>query len=112
MTDMTIKAVRTTMLRVPWPDTPWLKGHAFGDARNILVLEVETKGGIVGMGYLLLFRLGIKAIVACRTAPTASRCLRAAKRHYSSATAPKKSRTCGWLFHHSAVRQLGRDLTP
>ena len=65
MTDMTIKAVRTTMLRVPWPDTPWLKGHAFGDARNILVLEVETKGGIVGMGYLLLFRLGIKSIMAC-----------------------------------------------
>jgi L-alanine-DL-glutamate epimerase-like enolase superfamily enzyme len=65
MTDMTIKAVRTTMLNVPWPDTPWLKGHAFGEARNILVLEVETTGGIVGMGYLLLFRLGIKSIVAC-----------------------------------------------
>ena len=42
MTDMTIKAVRTTMLRVPWPDTPWLKGHAFGEARNLLVLEVES----------------------------------------------------------------------
>ena len=65
MTDMTITAIRTKMLRVPWPQTPWLKGHAFGDARSILVLEVETKGGITGMGYLLLFRLGIKAIVAC-----------------------------------------------
>ena len=32
--DMTIKSLRTTMLRVPWPDTPWLKGHAFGDARR------------------------------------------------------------------------------
>ena len=52
MTDMTIKAIRTTLLSVPWPDTPWLKDHAFGDARKILVLEVETKGGIVGMGYL------------------------------------------------------------
>ena len=60
MTDMTIKAVRTTMLRVPWPDTPWLKGHAFGDARNLLVLEVETRGGIVGMGYLFSFRPGLK----------------------------------------------------
>ncbi len=39
MTDMTIQAI-TTLLSVPWPDTPWLKGHAFGDARNILVLEV------------------------------------------------------------------------
>src|SRR4051795_7576533 len=58
MTDMIIKAVRTTLIRVPWPDTPWLKGHAFGEARNLLVLEVETKGGIVGMGYLLLVPAG------------------------------------------------------
>ena len=65
MSDMTITAIRTTMLRVPWPETPWLKGHAFGDTRNILVLEVETKGGIVGMGYLLLFRPGMKTIAAC-----------------------------------------------
>ena len=65
MTDMTIKAVRTTILRVPWPDTPWLKGHAFGDARNLLVLEVETKGGIVGLGYLFSFRPGLRTIVAC-----------------------------------------------
>ena len=64
MTDMTIKAVRTTMLRVPWPETPWLKGHAFGEARNLLVLEVETKGGIVGMGYLFSFRPGLKTVVA------------------------------------------------
>jgi len=59
MTDMTIKAIRTTLLRVPWPDTPWLKGHAFGEARNILVLEAETRGGIVGMGYLFAFRPGL-----------------------------------------------------
>ena len=65
MSDMTITAVRTTMLRVPWPQTPWLKGHAFGDARNFLVLDVETKGGITGMGYLFLFRPGIRSIIAC-----------------------------------------------
>src|SRR6201985_1036643 len=64
MTDMTIKAGRTPFLRVPWPDTPWLKGHAFGEARNLLVLEVETKGGIVGMGYLFSFRPGLKTIIA------------------------------------------------
>lgn len=64
MTDMTIKAIRTTLLSVPWPDTPWLKGHAFGEARNFLVVEVETKGGIVGMGYLFSFRPGLKTIVA------------------------------------------------
>jgi len=64
MTDMTIKAVRTTLLRVPWPDTPWLKGHSFGDARNLLVLDVETAGGITGMGYLFSFRPGLKTIVS------------------------------------------------
>src|ERR1700722_7923171 len=65
MSDMTITAVRTTMLRVPWPQTPWLKGHAFGDVRNFLVVDVETNGGITGMGYLFLFRPGIRSIIAC-----------------------------------------------
>ena len=64
MTDMTIKAVRTTFLRVPWPNDPWLKGHAFGEARNLMVLEVETKGGIVGMGYLFSFRPGLRTVAA------------------------------------------------
>jgi L-alanine-DL-glutamate epimerase-like enolase superfamily enzyme len=65
MTDMTIKAIRTTMLRVPWPQTPWLKGHAFGEARHILVLEAQTAGGIVGMGYLMVFRPTLRTITAC-----------------------------------------------
>ena len=65
MTDMTITAIRTTMLRVPWPQNPWLKGHAFGDARNIMVMEVETKGGIVGMGYLMMFRSTMRTITTC-----------------------------------------------
>jgi L-alanine-DL-glutamate epimerase-like enolase superfamily enzyme len=45
--DMTIRDVRLTLLRIPWPDSPWMQGHAFGPHRNILVLEVETAGGIV-----------------------------------------------------------------
>jgi L-alanine-DL-glutamate epimerase-like enolase superfamily enzyme len=65
MTDMTIAAIRTTILRVPWPEGPFMKGHAFGEARNLLVLEVETKGGIVGMGYLFSFRPGLRTIDAC-----------------------------------------------
>jgi L-alanine-DL-glutamate epimerase-like enolase superfamily enzyme len=65
MTDMTISAVRTTLLRMPWPESPWLKGHAFSATRNLLVLEVETKGGIVGMGYLHPFTPVLRAIVAC-----------------------------------------------
>ena len=65
MTNMTIKAVRLTKLHVPWPQDPWLKGHPFGDTRNILVLEVETRGGIVGMGYLHVFRPVLETIKAC-----------------------------------------------
>src|SRR5215813_9639933 len=64
MTDMTIAAMRTSILRVPWPQTPWLKGHAFGDARNLLVLDVETKSGIVGMGYLFSFRQCLRTVAA------------------------------------------------
>lgn len=65
MTDMTITAVRTTMLRVPWPDDRWLKGHPFGDIREFLVLEVETRGGVIGMGYLFLYRPAMRTIAAC-----------------------------------------------
>jgi L-alanine-DL-glutamate epimerase-like enolase superfamily enzyme len=64
MSDMTIAALRTTLLRVPWPNDPWLKGHRFGEARNLLLLEVETKGGIVGLGYLFSFRPGLRTIAA------------------------------------------------
>jgi len=52
------------MLRVPWPQDPWLKGQAFPDARYIPVLEAETGGGIVGMGYLLLFHPIMRTITA------------------------------------------------
>ena len=65
MTDMTIKAVRLTRLRVPWPQDPWLKGHPFGDMRDILVLDLETRGGIVGMGYLQVHRPIVNTIKTC-----------------------------------------------
>src|SRR5437764_6651152 len=65
MTDTTITAIRTTMLRVPWPQTQWLKGHPFGDTREFLLLDVETRGGIAGMGYLFLFHPGMRSIATC-----------------------------------------------
>src|SRR5215813_12472300 len=63
--DMTIRDIRVTMLRMPWADDPWLKGAALGAARDILICDVETSGGITGMGYLFLFRPGMKSIAAC-----------------------------------------------
>src|SRR5262244_4255718 len=64
VSDLTISALRTALLRVPWPNTPWLKGHAFGDTRNLLLLDVETKGGIAGLGYLFSFRPGLRTVAA------------------------------------------------
>ena len=63
--DMTIRDVRVTMLRLPWADDPWLKGHGLGAKRDILICEIETSGGVTGMGYLFLFRPGMKSIAAC-----------------------------------------------
>src|SRR5664279_5030108 len=63
--DMTIRDVRVTMLRLPWADDPWLKGAALGAKRDILICEIETASGITGMGYLFLFRPGMKSIAAC-----------------------------------------------
>lgn len=52
MTDLTIREVRTTLLRMPWPEDPWLAGHALGPMRELVVVEVLTASGLVGMGYL------------------------------------------------------------
>jgi L-alanine-DL-glutamate epimerase-like enolase superfamily enzyme len=60
--DMTIKDVRVTILRMPWADPAWIKGHALGPDRNILIVDVETAGGITGMGYLFHFRPGLRSI--------------------------------------------------
>jgi L-alanine-DL-glutamate epimerase-like enolase superfamily enzyme len=65
MTDMTIRDVRVTMLRMPWADDPWLKGNSLGPTRDILVVDIDTAGGVTGMGYLLVFRPGMKSIAAC-----------------------------------------------
>ena len=63
-TDMTIKDVRVTVLRMPWANPEWIKGHALGPDRGILIVDIETAGGITGMGYLFHFRPGLKTIAA------------------------------------------------
>ena len=65
MTDMTIKAIRTTMLQRAVAADAVAQGPCLRRRPQFLVLEVETKGGIVGMGYLFLFRPGIRTIAAC-----------------------------------------------
>lgn len=66
MTDLTIREVRTTLLRMPWADDPWLAGHALGAMRDLVVVEVVTQSGITGMGYLHLLSLPLqRTIGAC-----------------------------------------------
>jgi L-alanine-DL-glutamate epimerase-like enolase superfamily enzyme len=66
MTDLTIREVRTTLLRMPWPDDPWLAGHPLGETRDLVVVEVATASGLVGMGYLHLLTLPLqRSIKAC-----------------------------------------------
>jgi L-alanine-DL-glutamate epimerase-like enolase superfamily enzyme len=66
MTDLTIREVRTTLLRMPWADDPWLAGHALGAMRDLVVVEVVTQSGITGMGYLHLLNLPLqRTIGAC-----------------------------------------------
>ena len=60
--DMTIRDVRVTVLRMPWANPEWIKGHALGPDRGILIVDVETAGGITGMGYLFHFRPGLRSI--------------------------------------------------
>ena len=50
--DTTIREVRTILLRMPWPDDPWLAHHPLGPVRELVVVEVVTRSGITGMGYL------------------------------------------------------------
>ena len=54
MTDTTIRDVRVTLVRTPWPDTPDLQGLPFKGMRDLVVVEIETASGISGMGYLHL----------------------------------------------------------
>jgi L-alanine-DL-glutamate epimerase-like enolase superfamily enzyme len=61
---MIIKDFRTTVLSLPWADMPRFAA-GFDLPRNILVLEVETGEGIVGMGYLHLLNLGLRTIDTC-----------------------------------------------
>ena len=68
MTDLTIREVRTTLLQLPWVEDPWMAGHALGPQRDLVVVEIVTESGLVGMGYLHLLNLPLqRTIGACIT---------------------------------------------
>src|SRR5262245_36557362 len=65
MTDTTIAALRTTLLNVPWAGEPPANGIMPPTNRTLLVLEIETRGGLVGMGYLQPLSGGLDTLDAC-----------------------------------------------
>lgn len=65
MTDTTIAAVRTTLLEVPWSSAPPDNGIMPPTHREYLVLEIETAGGLTGMGYLQPLSGGLRTLDAC-----------------------------------------------
>jgi L-alanine-DL-glutamate epimerase-like enolase superfamily enzyme len=61
---MNIKDCRITLLRAPYKEQPALQ-KGYSRPREILVLEIETDSGLVGLGYQLYLREGFRTTKAC-----------------------------------------------
>jgi L-alanine-DL-glutamate epimerase-like enolase superfamily enzyme len=59
--DTTIASAKVTLLSLPFDEQPLLALNFTRD-REILVLEIETVGGHVGLGYQLFLRNGFKTV--------------------------------------------------
>ena len=64
-TDTTITSLATTLVRVPWSGAPPASGIMPPTHRELLVLEIRTRGGLTGMGYLHLLSGGLTTLDAC-----------------------------------------------
>lgn len=61
---MIIADVRTRCLRLPFVDPPrW--SLSYDRPREIFVVEIETRSGVVGMGYLMPLSGGLATLAAC-----------------------------------------------
>jgi L-alanine-DL-glutamate epimerase-like enolase superfamily enzyme len=69
-----IKDVRTTLLVIPFVEQPKLAAGYDRD-RNVLVVEIETESGHVGLGYQLYLREGFRTVKACIEETVAPRLL-------------------------------------
>ena len=61
---MIIEDVRVSLLRAPYAEPPGFFAGYERD-REILVVEVETRSGLVGLGYQLYLREGFRTTAAC-----------------------------------------------
>lgn len=65
MIDTTISRVKTALLEVPWSGEPPANGIMPPTHREFLVLEIETRGGLTGMGYLQPLSGGLRTLDMC-----------------------------------------------
>lgn len=61
---MKIKDFRTTLISLPWVEIPAM-APGYDRPRELLILELETQSGIVGMGFLQPLTPGIRTIDSC-----------------------------------------------
>ena len=97
---MKIKDVRITLLRLPYIEQPALaKGYTRD--RDILVVEIETQSGHVGLGYQLYLREGFRTTKACLDPPRRGyhRALSTAATHHASQAQVSIGRSNGcWCY--------------
>ena len=65
MSDTTIVSLKTTLLSVPWRGGPPAAGIVDPTPRQLVVVEITTKGGLSGIGYLHILGDGSATIDAC-----------------------------------------------
>jgi L-alanine-DL-glutamate epimerase-like enolase superfamily enzyme len=65
VSDTTITGLRTTLIGVPWRGAPPANGIMPPTRRELLVLEIMTRGGLTGMGYLQPLSGGIETLDTC-----------------------------------------------
>ena len=65
MSDTTIVNLKTTLLRAPWRGAPPAAGIVPPGPREFVVVELRTKGGLTGLGYLHILSGGAATIATC-----------------------------------------------
>lgn len=65
MDDMIITDARVRRLRLPWPEAPLARPGGPTYFREVLLLEIETKGGLIGLGYLHVMTQTVLTTAMC-----------------------------------------------
>ena len=65
MIDTTIRDVRVLQVRVPWVDPPIFGKTKVARPREIVVVEIETQSGTVGMGYVHMLQPMLRTLATC-----------------------------------------------